>query len=160
MLLNEISYIKRKGVYIMKKKMYIVLSVALALFTVLLQPIQFNPISMNAVAADNESVTEYAVGDIVEFGSYPQTKVTDVNLVMTLNSLCVNGTEWISYHYYDRDQSSDYMRYTDITYNNVRYRGVVFDTYRAKYTSSASQTTPNLSNQYNNGYQIGTVYWF
>ena len=38
----------------------------------------------------------YQVGDIVEFGSYPQSKVTDETLISELDSL---RKLWISYNY-------------------------------------------------------------
>lgn len=105
----------------------------------------------------------YETGDIIEYGSYPQNEVTDIDLVSELNSQ--SGT-WVSYNYYsgsgsfDDGQmvSSDYMRYKDITYNGNKYRAVTFDRFRPYRTGSTS----SASNSYqdDNGYTTGTVYWF
>ncbi len=105
----------------------------------------------------------YSVGDIIYFGSYPQSDVTS-SLGSVLNSQ--SGT-WKSYNYYSGTGSSfngqmtagDYMQYCDITYNSNKYRGVTFETYRPYYTgykTSASASTY----QDDNGYYTGTTYWF
>jgi hypothetical protein len=106
----------------------------------------------------------YQVGDIMQFGSYPQTKVTDEALVAELSALAPEWDDWISYGYYSGtgDENSmvqgDWMRYTDITYNSSKYRGVKFSQYRSSgicFTSSALN-----SEQDDNGYYTNTVYWF
>ena len=71
------------------------------------------------------------VGDIIEFGSYPQSRVTDSATVSTLDKISKN---WVSYGYYSGDESygyrydsmvrGDWMRYADITYNGAKYRAV------------------------------------
>ena len=72
----------------------------------------------------------YKVGDIVEFGSYPQSRVTNSSLVSALNKVSKN---WVSYGYYNGDGSSfdamvqgDWMKYADFTYNGTKYRAVTF----------------------------------
>ena len=103
------------------------------------------------------------VGDLIVFGSYPQSEVTDSAKLSALNSLSLN---WISYGYYSgtgntadgQMQPSDFMKYADVTYNSEKYRAVKFTQYRpygTGYTCSASD-----SYQDNNGYYIDTVYWF
>ncbi len=79
-------------------------------------------------------------GDIIEFGNYPQTVVTDNKLVQELDKV---QKEWKSYNYcYSKlvpsdkedvdfevvkdDHPSDYMQYSDFSYNGVNYRGVNF----------------------------------
>lgn len=109
--------------------------------------------------------TEFSVGDIIEFGSYPQTQVTDSSLISTLNSI---SATWRSYGYMSGSGTgwcdgsakvSDYMKYKDVTYNNERYRAVEFSTYRpGLVTYKSAETCFNY--QASNGYAINNVYWF
>ena len=48
---------------------------------------------VNALSLSNE----YAVGDVITLGSYPQTEVSDPELLSELNTL---ELEWIDYEYY------------------------------------------------------------
>ena len=108
---------------------------------------------------------EYKTGDIIEFGSYPQSEVKDETLISALNSQ--NGT-WISYNYYSGSSdysmyggtmvSSDYMRYKDVVFNGVKYRAVTFDNYRPDSTEYASSV--NTTHQDDNSYTTGNIYWF
>lgn len=114
----------------------------------------FNP----GVLSGNENV-----GDLIEFGSYPQTEVTDTSLLSALNSLSLS---WVSYGYYSgtgnvldgQMQPHDYMKYADVTYNGERYRAVKFTEYRPYYTGN--ETTSGYTYQDDNGYNTNTVYWF
>lgn len=110
-----------------------------------------------------KSISEYAVGDIIEFGTYPQSEVTDSVLLESLNKLSLN---WISYDYYSgtgdisdgQMKPGDFMKYADITYGDEKYRAVKFTQYRpyiTEYTCSASR-----SYQDDNGYITGSIYWF
>ena len=99
------------------------------------------------------SINSYKAGDTIEFGWYPQSEVTNETLVSSLNELAGNNTDWESYNYncklYTDDGNmnfSDYMRYTDIVYENEKYRGVVFDSYRPS-------MNPDV-------YIKSSVYWF
>ncbi len=107
------------------------------------------------------SLNEYSVGDIIYYGNYPQTDVTD-SLGSILNSQ--SGT-WLSYNYYSGTgwadghmTASDYMRYKDVTYNGNKYRGVTFDSYRPYATEITSSSFD--THQVDNGYTTGNVYWF
>ena len=114
--------------------------------------------------AEAVEVSSYNVGDIIEYGTYPQTDVTD-SMGDVLNK---QGGSWKSYGYYsgtgDWDdgqmKSSDYMKYKDVTYNGSKYRGVTFGTYRPIYTGYKSTNSTNSSYQDDNGFTIGNVYWF
>lgn len=103
-------------------------------------------------------------GNYIYFGSYPQTKVSDSKLTTLLNSLAgrvptsSNSQKWTSYDYYINGKIIDFMWYIDIEYNETKYRGVYFTSYRPDYCSSMS--LPSDSNQKNNGYNTSTVYWF
>ena len=139
------------------KKTNKILSVFLALLMVI------SIIPMSSITASAKNITEYNVGDIIEFGSYPQSRVTNSSLISTLNS---KSKSWVSYEYYSgtgkyRDgmmQPSNYMKYADVTYNGNRYRAVLFTEYRPVYTGYT--TLADNSNQDENGYYINTVYWF
>ncbi len=102
---------------------------------------------------------EYALGDIIEFGSYPQSKVTDT---ATLNALNSKSLSWQSYGYYigtgahGTMTQSDYMKYADTTYNGTKYRAVKFTQYRPYQTYESSYCTW----QDQNGYHTNTTYWF
>ena len=114
-------------------------------------------------SANAKTLSKYSVGDIVEFGSYPQSKVIDEALLIKLNSLELN---WISYDYYSgtgtsddgKMSSSDYMKYADITYNGSKYRAVKFTKYRPLCTGNTAST--GYTYQDNNGYYTNAVYWF
>ena len=62
----------------------------------------------------------YKVGEIIQFGSYPQSEVTDEALIAELNALAPEWEDWTSYGYYSGDNiygsmiQGDWMRYTDV----------------------------------------------
>ena len=105
------------------------------------------------------------VGDIIEFGSYPQSRVTDSATVSTLDKISKN---WVSYGYYSGDESygyrydsmvrGDWMRYADITYNGAKYRAVFFTQYRPYDTLSTSSS--DRTYQDDNGYTPYNTYYF
>ena len=55
------------------------------------------PVTMAADTADGG----YQKGDIIEFGSYPQSKVTDDSIISALNNILTDDM-WVSYGYYNR----------------------------------------------------------
>ena len=103
----------------------------------------------------------YKVGDIVEFGSYPQSKVTNSSLVSALNKVSKN---WVSYGYYSGTGSygtmaqGDWMKYADFTYNGTKYRAVTFSQYRPYSTCNPSSTSKTY--QDDNGYTPNNIYYF
>lgn len=103
----------------------------------------------------------YKVGDIIEFGSYPQSKVTDSSLVSALDSVSKN---WVSYGYYSGTGNigtmvqGDWMKYADFTYNGIKYRAVTFSQYRPSWPTEASSS--DNSSQYFNGYTPNNIYYF
>ena len=75
----------------------------------------------------------YEVGDIIEFGSYPQSEVKDQALLFKLSELAPAWENWTSYDYYWRIEgvnggnlamAQDWMKYTDVEYDGNKYRGV------------------------------------
>lgn len=113
-----------------------------------------------APKAEAEGKT-YKVGDIVEFGSYPQSKVTDSSLVSALNKA---SKKWVSYGYYSGDGSDgsmkpgDWMEYADFVYNGKKYRAVTFSQYRPLATIMTSSAENTF--QDDNGYSVNTTYYF
>ena len=105
------------------------------------------------------------VGDIIEFGGYPQSQVTDTDVVSQLDAL-VENAEWISYDYYSGDgnygsmQPGDWMKYCDIELNDTIYRGVRFTRYRPYYIYSSNTGSSTSTYQDDNGYYTNTTYWF
>lgn len=103
----------------------------------------------------------HQVGDIVEFGSYPQSKVTDSSLVSALNGV---SKTWVSYGYYSGDGSygsmkpGDWMKYADFAYNGTKYRAVIFSQYRPYSTCGVSSF--DNSSQDDNGYIPNNIYYF
>ena len=137
---------------------------------------------MNRDAGEsNVSASDYKTGDIVEFGSYPQSKVTDYDLIGKLNKKAGSTDKWDSYNYYegglnvefelsldedaminDKMYQSDFMRYKDVKYKGEKYRGVYFDEYRCFTTGFTNNQADieDLNFQYANGYNYATIYWF
>ena len=105
-----------------------------------------------------EAALDYKTGDIIEFGSYPQSEVTDAALKSALTSKAGSTDGWTSYGYYISGEQSDFMKYTDVEYGGEKYRGVYFTQYRP-YGTARSSSTGN-SYQDDNGYNTSTVYWF
>ena len=103
-------------------------------------------------------------GNYIYFGLYPQTKVTDSSLILSLNTMAgtlptsSNSYSWTSYGYYIEGSVQNYMWYIDGKYNNVKYRGVYFTSYRPYLCIDSSSADNSL--QDDNGYGLSTVYWF
>ena len=109
-------------------------------------------------------INTYKVGDIIQFGSYPQSEVKDEALIAELNALAPEWENWISYDYYsgNGDYGSmvqgDWMRYVDLIHNENKYRGVSFTKYRPASTIFSHEHF--LHPQNSNGYYTNEVYWF
>ncbi|MBR2732031.1 MAG: hypothetical protein IKD72_08630, partial [Clostridia bacterium] len=113
--------------------------------------------------------TLYNVGEIVTYGSYPQSRVTDDALI---DALAGQSLTWKSYGYFSGDGSTDegiingnlapdrYMWYADLNYGGERYRAVTFSKYRPIATGAVAATVGTYSMQDNNGYGLNHVYWF
>lgn len=104
-------------------------------------------------------------GEYILFGSYPQTEVTDGTITAALNGMrgtlptSSNSYDWTSYGYYISGNVTNFMWYIDLEYSGGKYRGVYFTSYRPYKAREVTSTAEN-SNQDNNGYYTGTVYWF
>jgi len=103
-------------------------------------------------------------GMTVQFGTYPQSKVRDARLLITLNAergtlpTSENSQKWTDYGYYISGSVSSYMWYIDVITATGKYRGVYFTSYRPNNTTYPSSTL--YSFQDDNGYRTSSVYWF
>jgi len=118
------------------------------------------------------SAETHSVGDIIEFGSYPQSEVRDEKLIAELNKL-ITDDDMTNYNYdesyYDYNLGififvdCDWMKYADITFKGDNYRAVVFTEYRCgrSFTEGMiDETGKKYGYQEENGYYTDTIYWF
>lgn len=148
----------------MKKKLKRILSALLvAVMLVGIAPIGGIDFTPKAKAMD---LSSYKVGDLIEFGSYPQSKVTASTLISKLE---IEGSKykWIDYNYYAGTGSladgnmkpvDEMMLYKDITYGGNKYRAVKINQYRPSLTGDTSSSSNSY--QDDNGYYTGNVYYF
>lgn len=119
-------------------------------------------IAMPITSTASETVlSQYKVGDIITFGSYPQSKVTDSETIESLNNI---DKTWISYDYFissgewylsNKIKTSDFMKYADISYNGIQYRAVTFSAYRTYFWGYFQDMY-----QQDNGYYKDNIYYF
>lgn len=117
-----------------------------------------------APKANAKNISSCKVGDIIEFGSYPQSKITDSDLIAKIEAVG-KSISWVDYNYYIGTGTSDdgnmkpvdgMMLYKDIPYNGSKYRAVKINQYRPYRTGNTSSETY----QYDNGYNKGNIYYF
>lgn len=157
MYYNWIIILYKGGKQMKKQTMKRIFTVILAVCMLL----SIAPVTMAADTADGG----YQKGDIIEFGSYPQSKVTNPRIISVLDGFLTDDV-WVSYDYYigtgteydGNMTSSDYMKYADLKLNGEKYRAVRFSQYRPKVTSDVSSEA--TSAQDNNGYELNTTYFF
>ncbi len=141
----------------------------LALFLAVIMLLAAAPLTGFDGILASKAVAEgaFAVGDLIEYGRYPQSKVTDEDTVEELEEL---DKEYKSYNYYigtgsaydGKMEPSDCMLYADIDVDNdglPDYRAVKIDDYRPSLTGYTSSTV-NARAQYNNGYRPENIYYF
>lgn len=102
-----------------------------------------------------------SAGDTIEFGSYPQSKVSAVTAIAL--SLTVNSKAWTTCGYYYGGDSGItnekvIMKYADVEYDGNLYRGIDIISFRP-YNSNDVSNSKDKSYQDDNGYSTGT-YWF
>ena len=108
------------------------------------------------LAADKGTTFTYSQGDIIGFGSYPQSEVTDATLKSKLTNKAGSIDNWTSYNYYMSSKKSDFMKFTDMELDGEKYRGVYFASYRPYWTYGDGE----YNNQDDNGYNNSIIYWF
>ncbi|MCR4898733.1 MAG: SHOCT domain-containing protein [Acholeplasmatales bacterium] len=98
------------------------------------------------------------------FGKYPQTKISDNELISNLNKKAgnlpssENTYNWTDYNYYTDGLVDSFMYYIDIDYDNNGtndYRGVYFTKYRSSKTNEYIDPRQEI-----NGYTTNNIYWF
>ena len=102
----------------------------------------------------------YSVGDHIQFGTYPQTRIDETTALKN----AANAATWKSYNYFTGTcscsdgnmRSSDYMQFADFFCNGIKYRAVTFSDYRPSNTGYQSDRTY----QDDNGYASNHVYYF
>lgn len=103
-------------------------------------------------------------GTKVQFGTYPQCRVTDTTLLSSLNAVIgplptvENSQTWTSYGYYFRGEVHSYMLYIDIIIANEKYRGVYFDSNPLDYKIVWSSASNGFQEYFDCSNK--TVYWF
>ena len=140
----------------MKKTISILLSILLLFGTC--------AFALTAAAKDAQT---YAVGDVIQFGTYPQTRVEETPELLA----AANAATWKSYRYYTSFnnlstgepyngwmQPKDYMKFADFFNDGVKYRAVQFFMYRPSRTGLWSNEDHSF--QDNNGYTTQTIYYF
>ena len=119
--------------------------------------------------AQADTASNYKAGDIVVFGSYPQTQVTDTSLVTKLKNEVKNKT-FTAYPYTSRNEdydnvygtsrmvrNYDMMSYCDFSYNGKKYRAVTIKQQRPDYAWGKPGSNSYMSV---NGYEAGNTYFF
>ncbi len=124
---------------------------------------------LGIIPAFSLPASAYAVGDTIQYGTYPQTKVTDEDLISAFEAV---PKTWRSYRYYSGTgafydglmEPGDWMCYADFFYDGYKYRAVYFDEYRPYYTGMLRDNSYSYdiskSYQDDNGYTIDTCYYF
>ncbi len=120
------------------------------------------------------SAVEYKAGDIVEFGRYPQTRETNTTIINNLNKAC-NENMWKTLAYYSGTATDD--NYTTTNPTNYNYFGLMTAKTIVQYAQLAGYIGIRInslrpyntvlkdgltqwSDQDENGYAQGGVYWF
>ena len=134
----------------MKKALSILLSILLVFGTV--------AFSLTAAA---EETPAYAVGDHIQFGTYPQTQVEETEEL----AAAAAAATWKSYGYYSGNNKydglmtpGDWMQFADFFCGDEKYRAVTFSSYRPNFTDEPCSGSSCY--QYANGYRTNTTYYF
>ena len=112
-------------------------------------------IGIAPVFLSQSKASAYANGDTIEFGSYPQTNITEESLIDDLNAAGAD-TEWTSLGYNVKG-GDDFAFYKDVVLDNVKYRAVLFTLYRYPFGGG---TADDYGLQSARGYVVDTVHWF
>ena len=103
------------------------------------------------------------IGNKIYLGTYPQSEVTNTDLIYELNQYVSKDdlNSWNAYEFYDSWSLDSYIYYKDIDVDNddlYDYRAVLLKDYRP-YRASHSKGD-YYSYQDDNGYELDTIYWF
>ncbi len=92
----------------------------------------------------------YSVGDVIELGSYPQSRCSAPDSIPEL--------EFVSYGYLYCGEPSNIMMYADVECGGERYRAVSIRSYRP--VSNLANAGFSYEYQRMNGYRSQNLYWF
>ena len=111
-----------------------------------------------------KTISSFKQGDTLQFGAYPQSKVTNNSTISALNGKAASAA-WYSYGYYSgmndtygSMSSGDFMKYCDVEYNGIKYRGVKMTAYRPNKTTKAATAENSGIDELE--YELNTTYWF
>ncbi len=115
-----------------------------------------------AVGMSVSAEESYSAGAVIEYGTYPQSRVEQTAALASAAEKAV----WKSYGYYsgtgvyyDGNMSAgDFAEYADFVLDGVKYRAVRFSAYRP-YLTGFGRFAEN-SYVDDNGYELNTVYYF
>lgn len=103
-----------------------------------------------------EETKNLNVGDIIEFGSYPQKRVLDNELISKLNAI---DAPLISYGYIDYLGNDVGIGYADVTYNGTKYRKVYAESSMPYAYGTVFRGNANYISS-TEIYEVCKVYWF
>ena len=125
-------------------------------------------VSVAAAGTTEASNIKYKKGDLVEFGSYPQKRVTSSDLIKSLNKITLNwkNDEYeSSYKYVYNEKSKSFkkvysatiIKYADVEYKGEKYRALRITKRDGDYTENVMGYHPD-DDAYQ--YKYKTTYWF
>ncbi|MCR5040748.1 MAG: DUF6273 domain-containing protein [Clostridia bacterium] len=98
----------------------------------------------------------------IRLGSYPQTLVTDPELLGELSALPLDWTYYDDCYsgsdFYGTQRRTDCMKYADTELGGEKYRAVMIERYRPR--DSVAPATADESLQDDNGFSAGKVFFF
>ena len=102
--------------------------------------------------------------DSILYGSYPQSRVSDNELITQLNKINVS---WKSLNWYSGTGEADgkmsngnFGRYKDVEFEGKKYRAINFSFFRPEFTYSSTNNINDYLAQSVNGYYEDRTYWF
>ncbi len=123
-------------------------------------------LTVTGSAADGIDWSTKNTGDTITYGSYPQSEVTDSDLITAIEE-AGESIAWVDYNYYAGTGSEDdgemnpvakMMLYKDISYNGSKYRAVKLNQYRP--WRAGDKSSKDFSLQNNKGYYTDNTYYF
>ncbi len=93
--------------------------------------------------------SSHSVGDLIQFGSYPQTLCDDEDIISQLDKM---DKDWKSYDYYGGNgeygsmKFVPYAHYADVSYGGKKYRAVYIEEYRPSLTTISASTASYQAN--------------
>lgn len=111
----------------------------------------------------------YEMGQVIEFGSYPQTRVTDEATIQALDAIEADIHIYKGYYeavyrnsFGDKDfkENTDMMSYKDVEYNGAKYRGVKINSYRPWDATYISDEKFSYQDEHGYTSSRSTYYWF